>query len=425
MKKLETTIFTLYLLGMFSIYFSITVSQGFFILSLVFFLVWFLKKIVAKEKIFWPLTFFLGMGLYVWGMLSDVVNGDAVGTFYEQRDFWLYLPVLIIDNVVQEKKDIERVFQWIASAAIVFGILGIVEALTSVSLKALFTHGEIVYLPQHFEAQPEISLFTGLSLTYAGLYFFPIVFFAYRLSTLFQQSYRHYFCDFFSKENLFYLFGFLISFLNILATGRRSALLAVLLVLPFIWWFKTHKKAPFALAMLALVLLFSLHQGFRQRIVNPFIGEASTNYRLLMYKAGVKSVGEHFVFGVGEKNFAKVLQEKNVRGEDGELLNYGHAHNDFLDRFVKGGFLSFVFLISLFLYMIFKMLQIKRKSFLIEPELYEYANMVLAVLLVFAIASQFQCYLIDDENLIFFTAILGIGEFLIRKEKNILSEPNV
>lgn len=422
MNKLEKYIFVFYLLGMFTIFLSISLSQGFFLLSLGAFLFWLAQKLIApkenKQKILLPVTFLLAVGMYVWSGISDIVNGDGKLALLLERDIWLYFPVLMIPNIAQTKEDIKKIFQWIAWAAIVFGFLGVIEFVSAVSLKTLLTKGKIVHLPRLYGGA-EVSLFTGLTLTYAALYFFPASFFLYRLAESFQKSYREYFSQFFYKQNIFLVVGLILSVFNIIATGRRSALLGILIVFPLVWWFKAKKKTPILFFVTIILLLFSFNEGLRSRIINPFSGqELSTNYRIVMYKASLASSLEKPFFGVGTNNFAKLLEEKKALDVDGNILVFGHSHNDFLDRLATGGFPAMLFLIAIFVYMIIKMRTISQeKDGSVDSRFSSIADMVVIVLLVFAIASQFQCYLTDDENLIFFTAALGIGEFLIAQKK--------
>lgn len=420
--KIEKFILLFYSLGMFSIYFSISISQGFFILAFFLFAVRFIQMLVRKETIVLPVTFLLAVAMYVWAGFSDIFNGDGAKVFYIERDVWLYLPVLLIPNITKTKKDIENIFLWIARASIIFGIMGIAEFAFAVSIKALLTKGEIVHLARPYGGA-EVSLFTGLTLTYAALYFFPASFFLYKLTSLFQKSYREYFQQFFSKTNLFYFFGFLISVFNILASGKRSAWLGIFVILPFVWWFQTKKKSPLVLGLLAVVLLFTLNSGLQNRITSSLSGqEESTNYRLLMYKASLASSMEKPIFGVGAANYAKLLKEKNVLDINGNALTYGHSHNDFLDRLATGGYPAMLLFIAIFLYMLIKMKNVLTINYhnvggFSPQDIKDFSAMTITILLVFAVASQFQCYLTDDENLIFFSAILGVGETLIALNK--------
>lgn len=421
MNKLENFIFTFYLLGMFTIFLSISLSQGFFLLSLGAFLFWlvqnFLNKKEKQRQIILPVTFLLAVGMYTWSGISDIVNGDGSQVFFLERDLWLYFPVLMIPNIIQTKDDIRKIFEWIAWAAIVFGVLGVIEFAFAISLKSLLTKGKVVHLPRLYGGA-EVSLFTGLTLTYAALYFFPASFFLYRLTESFQKNYREYFSQFFYKDNIFLIIGFLLSVFNIIATGKRSALLGVLVVFPFVWWFKTKKKTPLVVSFILVVSLFSLNAGLRERVADLFQNGVSVVERKAKYKASLASSLEKPVFGVGTNNFAKLLKDHNALGYDGKIMTYGHAHNDFLDRLATGGFPAMFILIAIFAYMLVKMRDISITQNNLDGKKYSrLSDMVIIILLVFAIASQFQCYLTDDENLIFFTATLGIGEFVIAQKR--------
>lgn len=425
-NKAEKLTLQFYALALFFNFFSISVAQGFLILTcLSFTYVLYQRKASSDKKNFWPITFFLLIVLHLWEVVSSFVNPNTTESLYMLRDFWLYLPVFFLPNLIDNEKDLEKLFRWLAWAAIICGLLGMFQSIAAVNVKQLFK-GQWVPLQRKYGIFAEIDGFSG-TLRLTGLLFFPLTYFFYRFSTLLSGSYKNFFRQFWQTENLFYVIGFFIILWNIIGTGRRSSLLAIVLVLPLIWLYKTRKVVPLLAAAVVLISFFSFNQGLRSRVSSVVtLSDSSSNERLIMYKTSLFASVEYPIFGIGEANYVALLKEKNAYNRQGEIIAYPSSHNDFLDRLIKGGFPAFILFTLIFVWLFAALWKARLKSaetsHLFSKEIafekndyIEWIEIVFFAFAIFTIALQFEDHIQNDEPLFAFSFVLAAGEVLLKK----------
>jgi O-antigen ligase len=140
-------------------------------------------------------------------------------------------------------------------------------------------------------------------------------------------------------------------------------------------------------------------------IANSTVENASENERIYYYKFSIQKITNNPLLGIGPNNFESMLKNDlkknnlNIRAAD-------HAHNDFLDLFVKFGFVALV----VFLYILY---------YFAKPALL-YKKLWFSELALLNIFSQLgymmtQSQFAHQQSIVFFTVLLYIFHSQIKK----------
>lgn len=177
---------------------------------------------------------------------------------------------------------------------------------------------------------------------------------------------------FFIVERVVFFMAALFAFAATAFSLTRGAWL-LLLVFPFLlpFFFNLRKKDFLLVILAALFAVASLLAipATKNRIddaKNEVIGyfqarddyvNSSVGARLEMWRAAVKMGFEHPLSGWGDKDIRTGRENVvKVEGVDEFILNYNHAHNDFLEMWVRRGALGVVFLLVIYIvpFVVFK-----------------------------------------------------------------------
>ena len=200
---------------------------------------------------------------------------------------------------------------------------------------------------------------------------------------------------YFKKYNYTYLVIPYIASLSALLSwglsGSRSSILPVLFILILMLFFKNTRKyltplfSRLGFSFLLFLLLIFISSNSYQRFLNISDGITSVDSksihhwasedsiipRLIIWDGSVEIIKNNYLLGVGLDNFNKSLDEqiklKNIQPVRQDLKNptagLNHAHNQYLDIFVKTGVFGLgILIIFIYINYYFFIEQIKRKD---------------------------------------------------------------
>jgi O-antigen ligase len=171
------------------------------------------------------------------------------------------------------------------------------------------------------------------------------------------------------------------------------------------------------ISAILLVLAYSFIPNYDNRINTIFEAKgASENSRIELWNTAIDMGIENPILGVGPGNWT----ENARRLTDSERV-YGHPHNDILNIWATSGGLGLITFLVFYI-SIFMRWWKESKIFDINTESYDlYLGGILA-LFGLSIASQFQCFMIDGENLIALSVVMGLAISARNQIKNEMIE---
>lgn len=167
-------------------------------------------------------------------------------------------------------------------------------------------------------------------------------------------------------------FFVLLSMYLVFYTGTRGALVGLFFCLPFIILFnKKSKIFIFSILIISSVLItttpisdriYLLFESVRtidfNNIENSTDDNVSENERLYYFKFSLDQIEKHIYLGIGAQNFEKEITNKIARDKI-NITNHDHAHNEYLDIFVKYGVFIFSSFLLVFIYILIIFLRTK------------------------------------------------------------------
>lgn len=167
---------------------------------------------------------------------------------------------------------------------------------------------------------------------------------------IFLYSYRKY-----GKIKLLHKITFCITALSCILSGSSTAIMSILIFILMItyYWFANRLKhlPPFKFKMLFIcliivmfsVILFNFQEIFNNIFLYLFNKDASLSNRTNVWQTAIQFIKQNFTNSellIGMGDFSYQIVFFNSR--------YAHAHNQFLDIFIKGGMLSLILYILMF-----------------------------------------------------------------------------
>lgn len=195
----------------------------------------------------------------------------------------------------------------------------------------------------------------------------------------------------FKRFNILKIFIITFYVITVVITGERTAILFAILSLVFLTIFlkdKTFKKyliLAFSLLIFSIITIINVNVNLKERIVTQTLNQIlnkdrpetlkldSDKSRKIMifsyihdqhYRTGIKIFQENFLLGSGPKTF-RFLCDKN-KYKVGPNSCSTHPHNTYIQLLSETGFLSFLFIISIFIYFFYFSTQVfflKEKTF--------------------------------------------------------------
>ncbi|MCB1191521.1 MAG: O-antigen ligase family protein [Leptospiraceae bacterium] len=425
MKTVTFLSFNLFLLF---VPFSITISQSFGVISILTFIINSIFQKSFKQNFYhkeFLLAFFLYLSLPLAMLFSlPYYKLDSIShTFLrsEFSDIWMCFIIPVAIYHAKHQKYLPTIKKVFIISFVLVVITGFISIFTYFRL-ALYVNYGFQFLPghrpQHFAGQvfginTYLPIgFMNTHLTFGGLLSLYLPGIAYFSFLQFQQK------RYFSVLVLMIFLGLagLVFFYN----QSRSAWIGVifciiLLVFKNRSYFLSLFKKRSAL-LFFVILLFSIgvlgnqliHKNWLlQRAVEDVLKDNTTeNQRYFIYKNTLSLLKKHFLMGVGPGRFGEVHnQESNLMVQKNEQLWYelfitprGHAHHDVLHFFAIGGFINLAILLTFYYRLI---------NFLLQTPINSLNSLFIGYIVLY-ISGFFQCYMLDDEVVLPFYAIVGL-----------------
>ncbi|TGL57366.1 O-antigen ligase family protein [Leptospira ognonensis] len=423
-NQLDFIFFCIFLL---SVPFSVTVSQGFAIFSILSYFSLRVPKFKDFPFIFW---FFLAMYASLllplcFGYLTSDTGWMKLLTHSEFSDIWMTLLILPAQGFSRYQK--MRVKQLLVVSALLFIFTGILSTLFPYRLSSFVMDGfrylEGKRLPHQIFLWKDLDLslflpigFQNTHLTYGALLilFFPSLFYkTFRLLRIRKPSSR------LLKARLTYSFLSLIAIVLLLLNQSRSIWLGFLLALLFVsnfkeklsylrkYLFKTIMVFTFLFGLIAI--LYQHNWLFQRSITQLFAKQTLENQRIWIHKANLRMIEIHPLTGIGAGNYKNGFEASYVPLiKENPYLYYeifitpkSHAHHDFLHFSILGGLISAVAFIILWIAIVDKLIRTGKDQ-----------TIYLGIYAIF-IGGMFQCFVLDDETFLPLLAITSLFDFKI------------
>lgn len=411
---------------------SVSLSQLFLAISLVFFL--FLKeKPSFRSSIVQILFLFYGWQFF--GLLYHFIasgfetNSIKLAFGDELKDIFLVSAFFVIQGIkVEDRKFLHTVLIGFALTILFTGFFSIFS-MTRLSriISDLYKTSASWPYQHHYGDIFNVSLylpigFMNTHLTFGGLLMFVYPGFLFRI----YESWKN-------KDRKLYLFLHIVLFFMISAVflfnNARSSLLgaffSILLGLYCIVFIDREISLRFLkrigiFVSLILLIGFLGYQSFEpiQKVIRPlFGGEKHTDSgRSFIWNSTYPLIEQNPIFGIGAGKYKEKIEEsrKQLSTEQKELSFFyevtqrGHAHNDYLHLMSIFGIPQVVFYLFLCGIIIHTLLSLK------IPKNVKYVTYGLSG---FFFSGLLQCYFQDDEVLIVFMFLLGYLNLFLEQEK--------
>ena len=401
--KLLLSIFLLSILSTNNIYNIVMII--FIIVSIYFYIFHCRLDLESLEK-YYLISFLLLFSL-------PFIHAKFISTSIQEVDNYTRFLLLIPVYLIIRKIKIEKEF---------FLYLVNISAIILAPLSILF----------YFDSDLRIRGYTSTATIYGNI---SIIFFL--LSFISIYFYKKYHCAYIAVPYL----ASLSSLLSWGFSGSRSSIIPVIFVLILMLFFKHYRRylAPLlsklGLIFLLLTILVLISSNSYQRFTNisgniATVDSKSSHHwttkdsiipRLIIWDGSIEIIKDNYLFGIGLDNFNKSLDQqiklKNIQSIRKDFKNptagFNHAHNQYLDIFVKTGIFGLGTLI-IFIYVnyYFFIQQIKRNDNNI------YAIFGLMVIIAYSIFMINHAVFSHHQSTIFMLFMLVLFAALSRVEFN-------
>lgn len=280
---------------------------------------WFLQGLPERS---WPVRWhpFLAVLLFYagWNILAALISERPVGSLLAVGDNeWPAVLMLLMFWLVGEERILKRLvvlFLGSSSLAMVYGI---------------------------WQTFGGVEFYRGMNLTpfgefyrNVGFYGFYLTFAAFAMTVFFLAvgiavHARN------KNARRATLLVAVLSALAIIGSFARSIWVGMVMVGPFVGFFKSKKAGLVSIAVTVLLATGAvvLSPEIRQR-AESIIDPRQNETRLNLWKTSLAIAKENLLFGVGEDNFVYVFDRYKVEGYYDTMV---HPHNDYLDALVSSG----------------------------------------------------------------------------------------
>ncbi|MDX1957642.1 MAG: O-antigen ligase family protein [Leptospiraceae bacterium] len=407
---------------------SISISQGFLFLSLLFFL------IDKREKKWVNPVSILGFLLFASYLASSVYHSFTLGMDEglkllpksEFKDIILFFGFFLTLNLDSyERKRVMNSFQILILLLVITGLVSIfTEVRLAVRINELFREIKTWRFTHHYGdiLNIRISVPIGLMnthLTFGGLlaFFFPYLIF----TLVFKLKTRG------LKHSIPLIIFLTVLSIIILLNNARSAMFGIFFSLCFgtldtVWNREIISKkrilklATYSFSFMIILVSILYFNDTTSKTIKPLLGaeKHTDSGRTFIWNSSFPMILKNPIFGVGPGRYDKEnsLERKNLSEEKQELAFFyqvsqtGHAHNDYFHLATVSGIPTAIIFI-LILFFIMKELLSKNHTY---PQ-----TAIFYGLVGFFFASTLQCYFQDDEVVILFWYLCGL---LFNKREN-------
>ena len=285
---------------------SISATEGFLALALVFLIVLLIQKRrrLTFPAFFWPLLVYAGLSL-----VSSILSVNPGMSLMDSRDLLLFLVVPLVYTAVSKKEDL---------GLVVYALLA--SALGS-TLYSLYYYFFLAYPAERVKG------FMGHYMTQAGLL---LLFGSLALGMVFFGR---------GKMRILWGAGLCLAAAALVMTLTRSGWigLAVGLCLIMLLW---KPKTLILVPVLAGLVFVVSPQTVKKRALSIFsLRGASNRERVQYFNAGIKIIGDYPLFGTGPDTVDMVFQ--NPKYGLGEIAKRNvHLHNNFIQIAAERGIVA-------------------------------------------------------------------------------------
>ena len=356
------------------------------------------------EKYF--LTFF------VISTILSFISPSTIENILYIKDFWLVSSFIIITTLIKSKDDFYKVFKVIIFIVLFQTLFALIQYSINFNFMRILKYGIGHYKAFCFGW---LGSFLGNHLTFSGylmMFAIPLLY----LSFLRKK--------YISLKLLWLIrISAMLLILCILFSKTRSIIIALpFAVVPLL----INKIKIFLLCFSLIITIVFLNFGFfestksiKQNFRDNIYNSRTAHDRYLIWKNSFRVWKKHPFIGTGGSNFLNEFKKVIQEHPDDNPNMITHAHNDYLNQLARKGIIGFLaFLYMLYGFFKYMVLNIKY----INDKVLRYLYLGLfGSYCTFLVASMFQCFYTDEENLVMLWFTIGLLVSIVKVEKGISS----
>ena len=328
------------------------------------------------------------------------------------RDFWLLSAFVLVYFIYNSKENVVKTFNLIVFITLLHSIIALIQIYFNMSF--INDAHEIGIFRHSWEHMKIRGGLLGMHLVfscYMMLISMPVIYVSIGAIKKIK-----------SNINCIIIFTAILSIVVLLITRTRSIIIALpFAVVPLLFVNKKFRviAISFLIILSILAILLLIYRGQDQLSAQnkgSIIDSFSTEQRQKIWKTAFYVWLKHPIIGAGGGNYLdefRVVVKEHPEWDTGMVT---HAHNDYLNQLARKGIIGF----AAFLYMLFGIFKYMAINFkFIQDKLLKGIYLGLfGAYCVFLVASLFQCFYTDDENLVMFWFNIGLLAAIVKIEKS-------
>ncbi|MBN2042097.1 MAG: O-antigen ligase family protein [Spirochaetes bacterium] len=328
------------------------------------------------------------------------------------KDFWLISALILAYYIFNSKDKIIKVIYFVISISLLHSILSLIQYILNINFVNLFKYGIAHYKAFGINAETRGS-FLGMHLVfscYMVLLSIPLIYISFYHGKKFSK-----------KIKLFIKLSAILSLAVLFINQTKSIILALPFSLLPILHYKKH-IAFLLLPLIVVIIVFSLSYSrndnfIHDKIEHSLFDSRSFSERVKIWELAFHVWRMHPIIGTGGGSY--LAESKKIVAQlpkQDKPLIISHAHNDYLNQLARKGIIGF----TAFIYMLFGIFRFfwKNLNKINDIVLKLYFWGLFASYCIFLIASLFQCFYTDEENLVMFWFNIGLAAAIVKIDAN-------
>ncbi|WP_022851605.1 O-antigen ligase family protein [Limisalsivibrio acetivorans] len=319
-----------------------------------------------------PLMIALGV-MFITGLISVIAGPYKLRAAEGITNYWIFLYLFAGIYYIKDTATLKRIYYCAALGGAIISVTGLYQTLVAGEFRA-----------EGFYSHP---------LTFANVLTILITMNAV---LILRKGWND------KKELAYLMVTVLLMFAAVLASGSRMPILTLAAIFPVIA-VATLRWKGLALSIIVLaagVVAIYFSPSMKQRFIwslSQDLSDGMTSFgnRLELWKASWEMFKDRPLFGVGYKNFSKVVRDYLTQ----DVYSVAHAHNAYIQHIVLHGIVGFASLLA------FLGLIIKRVFGVVNRSPYHFAS--LFILAAFLICGLTENTLSDSEVAMFCMFLVG------------------
>jgi O-antigen ligase len=402
----------------FSASFSISISQTFFFLSLV---VWLIDLILYRKikknlrenfseklgdhewensknfylnypKVIWLPIFGVFFAWAAMRLMNITLSQHPVKELIQARELWLMFIVPLVTFRIQDNNKFQGFLLAFFLGSSITGFYNL-----------------LAFFKSNFDPIFRANSFKSFHhLTYAGVTGMVLfIAIGFTLSQISRKRILH---------SLIYLILTIGVFIGFFLTKSRGGFIALFVALPFLLLLLLRKKFIFILPLILIIPLLVLRHSPRLQDIfeKGFSAQgkehASLTERIQLWQAGLRIWIHHPMLGTGDADYKEIYQQFRSPEATGVAQDGSHQHNDLLNSLVLYGSLGFSIFILFFIspvYIFYKNHKMTYNDFS-DPEAKYLILGSVASIVMFVMMGTSQCHFTDEEVQTVLWIVIGI-----------------